>query len=298
VAILLSVDDYTFLARSQIQKLHFGEQSPFGGWTAGSYRACRRLRQLYDHRYLDRLWAPRTAFGLPDPLDAPLAITGSPPALYRLGAAGIPVVAREREEDFKVVAKRSRIRPKPTILAHEVLLNELRLQLALQTAAAPHIRLERWETGATCFVRYAAGESDGRARTRVFNPDGFFRLHVGAGVLAVFVEVDLGTESVTRRFRAKIHAYRTYARSGEYLARFGQKRFRVLVLTTSAARVTNLAKLAEEEQACHVFWFTTCDALLSAHNFLTEPLWQRAGKTKPAVFLDSVVAGAEVVATG
>lgn len=278
VRILLTIYAYGFLSRSQLQRLHF----------SGLYRACRRLRKLYDHAYLDRLWVPRTALGLPDPVDQPLAITGSPPALYRLGPAGVPLVARHLEEDLDLVRKRAKLAPKPSILAHDYLLNELRVQLELQVASHPELALERWVSGPDCFARYEHLDPtlNDRAVTRVFNPDGFFRLHRGEGVHAAFVEIDLGTESVQRRFRDKIQTYRNYVRSGQFLERFGQRRFRVLTVTTSEQRIRNLARIAEEHNAGQAFWFTTRDELLAGADFLADAVWRRAPGLERERFLE------------
>jgi len=263
---LMAVDDYRFLSRSQLQRLFF----------SGLHRACRRLRALYDHQFLDRLWVPRTALGLPDPVEEPLAITGSPPALYRLGRAGIPVIARARDEDVETVRQRVRERPKPTIMAHDYLLNELRVQLALAVATRADLKLELWLNGPECFERYDHHDREsGHDATRVFNPDGFFRLTIGGGVVAVFVEIDLGTESIQRRFKHKISTYRTYAKSGQFLSKFGQKRFRIMTVTTSERRIANLGLVAAEFNASEVFWFTTRDQLLATGDFLSASIWQR-----------------------
>lgn len=266
VKMLMAVDDYRFLSRSQLQRLFF----------SGLHRACRRLRQLYDHQYVDRLWVPRTALGLPDPVDEPLAITGSPPALYRLGKAGVPIVARARDEDVEAVRQRVRERPKPTIMAHDYLLNELRVQTAIAVASRPDLTLELWLSGPECFERYEHHDREsGRDATRVFNPDAFFRLAVGGGVAAVFVEIDLGTESIQRRFKHKIWTYRTYVKSGQFLGKFGQKRFRIMVVTTSERRIQNLGQVAAEFKASEVFWFTTRDQLLATEDFLRASIWRR-----------------------
>lgn len=111
---------------------------------------------------------------------------------------------------------------------------------------------------------------------------------MGEAVLAAFVEADLATESVQRRFRKKIQDYRVYARSGEFRTRFGQSRFRVLTVTTSAARIKTLATVAASEPgAGAVFWFATRAALLAGANFLTEPVWHRTPDGTPEALLPS-----------
>jgi hypothetical protein len=69
----------------------------------------------------------------------------------------------------------------------------------------------------------------------------------------MFLEVDRGTEG-QRIWKNKIEAYLRLAASGEFLKRFGQPRFRVLVIAPAERRLKSIrqsvVRLTEK-----IFWF-------------------------------------------
>ena len=102
-------------------------------------------------------------------------------------------------------------------------------------------------------------------------PDGYFELSQTTKVIAQFLEVDLGTETL-RRWREKVHAYLRLAIGGEFSRLFGLPRFRVLVLANSERRRDRLRK-ATEEVTERIFWFATL-ADINDDNLWSE-VWLR-----------------------
>lgn len=88
-------------------------------------------------------------------------------------------------------------------------------------------------------------------------PDGYVELETPPSVIAAFLEVDLGHESLAI-WKEKTRQYLQLAVTGEFAPRFGQPRFRVLVLANSARRLRSIrgtvATLTEK-----IFWFATLE---------------------------------------
>ena len=90
-------------------------------------------------------------------------------------------------------------------------------------------------------------------------PDGYVELSTPAGTLAMFVEVDLGSESLGV-WKRKASNYLQLALTGECERKFGQKRFRVLVLVDSERRLRSIREVVAGITD-KVFWFTTLDSV-------------------------------------
>jgi Replication-relaxation len=112
-------------------------------------------------------------------------------------------------------------------------------------------------------------------------PDGYFELASARDVRAAFVEVDLGTEAIPVLVR-KARLYLQYAASGEFTKTFGRSQFRVLVLTTSERRLTNI-RSAVAKVTDKIFWFGTLD-MVTAERFWA-PVWSRPTGNQPQSFL-------------
>jgi hypothetical protein len=112
-------------------------------------------------------------------------------------------------------------------------------------------------------------------------PDGYVELAAPSGIIAAFLEVDLGHESLTV-WKEKIRQYLQLAVTGEFAQRFGQSRFRVLVLANSARRLRSIrgtvAAMTEK-----IFWFATLEAV--RHDFFA-PVWLRPAGDHPQPFIE------------
>jgi hypothetical protein len=120
------------------------------------------------------------------------------------------------------------------------------------------------------FVRWIAFH-EALAAGLALIPDGYCELTTASQTIAAFLEVDLGHES-RKVWRAKVEAYLRYAISGAFAQRFGQARFRTLVVVDSERRLASL-RSATAELTDKIFWFTTFEAI--TRQGFWSPIWQR-----------------------
>jgi hypothetical protein len=102
-------------------------------------------------------------------------------------------------------------------------------------------------------------------------PDGYVELATPAGIVAMFLEVDLGNESLTV-WKEKVRNYLQFALSGECERQFGQSRFRILVLANSDRRLLSIRK-AISVSTDKIFWFASLESI--AGDGLFAPVWLR-----------------------
>ena len=103
-------------------------------------------------------------------------------------------------------------------------------------------------------------------------PDGYAEIATPTKTLAVFLEVDLGTESRTVWLK-KVEAYVRYAASGKFDEQFHQPQFRTLVVANSERRMASL-RAATATVTDKIFWFTTQEAI--NRDGFWSPIWRRA----------------------
>lgn len=127
---------------------------------------------------------------------------------------------------------------------------------------------------------------DARSPQKFVSPDGFFQLrvdrHDGSMSFAFFVEVDRGTETISR-IVARAASYVEHYKSGAYAKRQGGDArqpqlhpFRVLWTFPSRARLMNFAKACREAHPpiLKMMWLATIDEVI------VDPLgaiWMRSG---------------------
>jgi len=108
-------------------------------------------------------------------------------------------------------------------------------------------------------------------------PDGFFELQSGDQLVSAFLEVDLGSETRSV-WQAKVSAYVRYAVSGQFAAQFGERPFRVLVVTSSLRRTASLcaatARVTEK-----IFWFASFDSI--EREGFWAAIWHRPTDDRP-----------------
>lgn len=102
-------------------------------------------------------------------------------------------------------------------------------------------------------------------------PDGYFELSTPAAVYPMFVEVDLGSESL-KIIEKKALLYIALATSGEYERLFKHLRFRVLIVASSDRRLQGIRKVVSKHTT-KIFWFSTLNAINS--DGLLAPIWLR-----------------------
>lgn len=147
------------------------------------------------------------------------------------------------------------------VVEHQLAINSIYVSFRYQPIPIAGVSFVRW-------LNFFEPVSPG---TRLI-PDGYAELSVPqANTLSAFVEVDLGHENLSV-WKHKVERYVQFAVSGDFARRFGQGRFRVLVLARSERRLQSLRK-ATAAITDRVFWFTTLDSVKRAGLF--GPVWFR-----------------------
>jgi hypothetical protein len=151
-------------------------------------------------------------------------------------------------------------------LEHQLRLNAL--SVALRYHPIPHrdVSVRRWVT----FTRPLDAQLP-------LIPDAYVELETPAGTRAMFVEVDLGTESL-RVWRRKIDQYITLAVTGVFSRVFHHEQFRVLIIVPTPKRLATV-------RACiaavtpKLFWLTTFAATDPSR--VWGPVWYRPRDEQP-----------------
>jgi hypothetical protein len=90
-------------------------------------------------------------------------------------------------------------------------------------------------------------------------PDAYLELDSPSGDRPMFLEVDRGTEAL-KIWQQKTTYYLQLALSGEFQKQFRQPQFRVLVVTDSEQRLTNIRSTIAKSTD-KIFWFTTFESI-------------------------------------
>jgi len=188
-------------------------------------------------------------------------------ALYALSAKGallaqVPVRGPRRRQDEMLVADFS--------IQHQLSINEVYCALKFKPISIPQVSFHRWLPFHEPLV---AGLS--------LIPDGYVEFTTPTGIDASFLEVDLGHEALSV-WKEKTRHYLQFALSGEFQKKFGQERFRVIVLANSQRRLNSIratvAAITEK-----IFWFSTLDAIRDEKFFAS--VWLRPmGDTQQSFF--------------
>lgn len=145
-------------------------------------------------------------------------------------------------------------------LEHQLTINEVYLAAKYRGIPLPGIRFRRWVTF-----------REPISKTIPIKPDGYFELDTPQGIRAVFVEVDLGSES-TKVWEQKVERYVLLATSGIFTEQFRLSQFRILALTTTEKRLQNL-RAATASKTDKLFFFTPLGDVRTRGLF--APIWQR-----------------------
>lgn len=239
VSIVLSVYKNRFLKRDQIQRLHFADASRV---------ACGvRLKKLYEHKFLDRLIKP--------------VAVGTHQIVYAIDKRGADVVAAALKVDrHKVRWNRANNRVEFLFLEHTLGISEVRVCLDLALAGRPE-ELLFYQRGDKSHLRRIS-VTGAKKKYFVVAPDAFFGIQSGRGKHIFFLEVDMGTETLSR-FAEKVTAYKRYWKSRQYTEEYGFNHFRVLTVCESERRLANLIQATGKAGGRQMFLFTTFSAIQS-----------------------------------
>ena len=116
-------------------------------------------------------------------------------------------------------------------------------------------------------------------------PDGYVEFLTPRGIVACFLEVDLGHESQTI-WKGKAQHYLQLALSGKYREQFRHEHFRVLVVANSERRLHSIQKtVAATTQK--IFWFATLEAVRGKNFF--APVWLRPINNQPTTLIETTL---------
>ena len=254
--VIRGVNDYRVLLTEQIQALFFGSRS-----TAQS-----RLSRLFQHEYLERHFP--TIYG-----NAP----ASTQAIYTIGKRGAQLLVDAYGYD------RSDLRlPKGgsfswMFLEHVLKINDVRVAITL-AARANDWQVAEWrdETFFRAKPDYVTlSDKRGKGRKLPVLPDGYFMLVTPHGKARFFLEVDRGTEALSK-FTPQVAVYESFVGSGQYQERFQARSLRVLVVTTSQKRLDSLMRATKEVGGDRKYCFTTFERFTN-ETALTGAIWRRIG---------------------
>jgi hypothetical protein len=196
---------------------------------------------------------------------------GGTKALYAVSReaaelADIPYRGPRRRNDAMLVAD--------SFIHHQLAVNNIYCKLKAEIASHSNAALLRWLTFHEPLT----------PQLRLI-PDGYFELNTSAGIVASFLEVDLGHEHL-KVWRKKIQNYLHLAISGDYERIFGQNRFRVLITANSDRRLLGIRNVVRASTG-KIFWFTDL-ASIDQHGMLAT-VWLRPKGEDRASFISPIL---------
>jgi hypothetical protein len=247
----------------------------------------RRLQLLYHHGFLER---PRAQIEY-------YQEGGSRHIIYGLGTKGASLLKQESGADL-----RSGVKPASVgrlFFEHSIFVSDIMVALELACRNAKGVRLLaadelplpsgvgrkfKWR------VKLNNRVSLGLIPDRVFAIESDEFSHRSPSFF--FLEADRGTMPVVRKslsqssFYRKLLAYEATWATGLHRSRFGFHRFRVLTVTTSAARVESLVAACSQLKRGHGLFLFADRSALDNLDILFSPIWQAGRPGEMASILD------------
>ncbi|MBX3097874.1 MAG: replication-relaxation family protein [Fimbriimonadaceae bacterium] len=206
-------------SRSQIMGLGFFESVS---------RANRRLRYLFDARYLRRTQLATGANSLE--------------TVYVLGPAGVLIAAELAVMERAELQRHAARQPERSYLEHHLGVLSLRLMANRPSGEGP--RSFEFLTEPECRHEYHLVRGSKSIR-RLIKPDAYFEIGTELDRSHFFLEFDRGNCSLMQ-MKGVFERYGHYAREGAFGSVYGQGSFEVLVVTTAGKRrIAHLAAIAK-----------------------------------------------------
>ena len=170
-------------------------------------------------------------------------IAGGKKAFYALSKKGARLVGapyqRFRHRDDELILTN-------LFVLHQYWVNWVYCWAKYQSILLPDVKFLRWD-------------SFSEAVAPSLIPDGYFEISTSQGVIAAFVEVDLGNEG-SAVWKDKVEKYLRYAASGDFEKRFKQSRFRVLVIANTDTRAQAIREVVRRSTD-KIFWFSSFEEI-------------------------------------
>ncbi len=259
-AILKALHRYRFLTTDHLQTIT-GTESRWG--------INKRLRLLYDHKYVDRPKAQAAIFSHAD----------KRPTVYALGNAGAALLSERLSiampPSVYWTEKNRRVRERH--IEHTLGISDFMVEIETLCHASPTLHLiDQDEILASASAQTRRAKYPFRWKTQVIHngerhdimilPDYVFGMRDDTGrERHFFVEIDRGTMPITRRdirqssFMRKVQSYIDTFERDLAAKRFGWSGFQVLTVTTSQARIETIhraiANLPDKSFSANTFLF-------------------------------------------
>lgn len=221
-------------------------------------RARKRLLQLWQHGYLKRIIRP-IRLG-----------EGSSMYLYLPSKRALRLIS----SDSAVGNKNNRVSSLFTY--HTLDINNFRICLELAARNLNDISLVSWKQGKELLMKASIKEK-GIIKQIPIIPDAYFVLKQGERAFNYFLEMDRGTTDL-KRIALKWRGYLNIWQDKIAQSKFGLRSFRVLFVTTSDIRLSNmieqLRKLKSHNHRLDLILMTSADRFsLAKPSRLFEPIW-------------------------
>lgn len=241
--ILHTLFAHRYLSAEHIRLLHFADSS--------LKRSQRRLRLLWVHRFVDRVFVPFVLDGR----GRVERFTAAP--LYTLARRGAEVVAEERGLDLADIPHTPTANARGyATLQHHLVATDLLVALLVACRGRPDVSMASVEQESGLRRRLAQLPAD---RRRLPMPDGAFTLSYATGErLTFYIEVVRAlAKGGNQSIQNKLERYVESVRAGRFRKAFGHDRVRaVLFATTSSRRAEHYLALARTlPSSTRLFWF-------------------------------------------
>lgn len=258
VRILRLLYDYRFLTMPQLHALVRGSERYL----------TERLSRLYHHGYVDR---PRQQMAL--------RIIGRRHMIYALAHGGGQFLATyfNNPEYLRPRWTANNLAVQPPQFVHQLMLSQFQICLTLACRNRAGVSLTKWETPEVSLARYAM-----EGRKVLVKPDAYFvltsRAEDGVHEAHFFLEVDRGTMTQLD-IRRKLAAYWKMRTERRLIPDWVPKAYRVLTVSASAKRATNLVDVGKEADPRHagslLFYFCAeSDYSLDWPELLFGKIWR------------------------
>jgi hypothetical protein len=207
---------------------------------------------------------------------------GWSPTIYTLDKKGITLLRREHDMNKIVVWDNENGHE---FLSHTLAIHDVRVAVTIACREAGYL-LVRWMNDwelKSSYDRVQIPNDKGKMQDISLIPDSYFTIQTPHGNASFFMEMDMGTMSVGR-FTTKIRAYIAYMKTGAYTKRYQTRSLRILTVTNSETRCTNLRVSAEGAGADKRFLFTSKEAV-TIQSVLHEAIWHGAGNPSPTALV-------------
>lgn len=247
-AVLAKVADYRLLTTEQLYRLCFPSLS----------RARKRLYRLWQHGYLKRVVRP-TRIG-----------EGSSMYLYLPSRMGLRLISSNHYIG-RISNRRSVF-----YTDHTLAVNNFRICLELAARNSNIISLIEWKQGKNLLMK-ASVNYKGILKQIPIIPDAYFTLKYNERVIYYFLEIDRGTTDL-KRIALKCRGYLNIWQENIAQAKFGIRSFRVLYITNTEKRLSNMLNQLEKLKTNHrrldlIMMADTKAFSLAKPNRIFEPIW-------------------------